>query len=275
LTTAVVNDLRAKITMQQIINMLREMGFGQYEARAYLALLQQSNITGYELAKNSGIPGSKIYAVLNKLVAKELIIPVNTNPKKYLPLPPEEIFSRFKQEYLQTVNSLTKKLNRIYSEDEIASSHIWNLTEHKVIMDKLRDCIAEATDKIYLSIWDEELDEIAPALGKAQQNGAAISIVHFGKKSLGLGTEYYHGGEHHIRLARGGRRVTLIIDDCKVILANFREDDSCDAAWTANSSLVLLAKDYIIHDIYTIRIQEKFGKDADDIFGTDWDSNHE
>jgi hypothetical protein len=30
--------------------------------------------------------------------------------------------------------------------------------------------------------------------------------------------------------------------------------------------LVLLAKDYIIHDIYTIRMAEKFGQAANEIF---------
>ncbi|MBN2416384.1 TrmB family transcriptional regulator [bacterium] len=252
--------------MQQIISLLQELGFSQYEAQAYFALLQQSNVTGYELAKNSGIPASKIYPTLNKLVDKDVVVVVSANPKKYLPKPPDEILSRFRNDYLGTVDSLSDKLNKVYSEDALLTSHIWNLTDYPVIIEKLREFVDEADATVYLSVWDEELDAISDTLGAAAARGVDITTVHFGAKRLGIGKEYHHGGEHYIRLERGGRRITLIIDDDRVILAHFRNDGSCDAVWTANSSLVLLAKDYITHDIYTIRIHEQFGEKAEKLF---------
>ena len=56
------------------------------------------------------------------------------------------------------------------------------------------------------------------------------------------------------------------VDEQQVILGHFLEDGTSNAAWTTNKGLVLLAKDYIIHDIYTIRIAEKFGDEANAIF---------
>lgn len=245
---------------------MQNIGFTQYESQVYLALLQQSHITGYELAKISSVPASKIYQILNKLTDKEMILAIDSDPKKYVPLPPEEILSRYKNDYLQTMDSLNEKLSHLYAQDEASESYIWNLSGRNKIIRKLTDFISEAREHLYLSVWDEEIDEIREALLQVEGSGVKLSVVHFGKKILGKGDEYIHGNEHQIRIERGGRRIALIVDDKKVVLGHFLKDGSSTAAWTANKGLVLLAKDYIIHDIYSIRMLKKFGKEAEDIF---------
>ncbi len=245
---------------------MQNIGFTQYESQVYLALLQQSHISGYELAKISGVPASKIYQILNKLTDKEMILAIDTDPKKYVPLPPEEILSRYKNDYLQTMDSLNEKLSHLYAQDEASESYIWNLSGRSEIIRKLTEFILEAREHLYLSVWDEEVEEISEALLQADAAGVDLTIVHFGKKELGKGKEYRHGNEHQIRIERGGRRIALIIDDKKVVLGHFLKDGSSSAAWTANKGLVLLAKDYIIHDIYSIRVIQKYGQEAEDIF---------
>ncbi len=252
--------------MKKIISLMQNIGFTQYESQVYLALLQQSNVTGYELAKICGVPASKIYQILNKLTPKEVVLAIDSDPVKYAPLPPDVILSRIKDDYLQTLNQLDDKLENVYSQEDFSNNFIWHLSERAAIIRKVIEFIDSAADHLFLSVWDEEVDEITKALSDAQQRGVKITIVHFGKKLLGLGNEYQHGGEHRIRIERGGRRIALIVDNKKVILGHFQEDGSCNAAWTANKVLVLLAKDYIIHDIYTIRIVQKYGEEAMDIF---------
>jgi len=245
---------------------MQNIGFTQYESQVYLALVQQSHLTGYELAKLSGVPASKIYQVLNKLTDKEMILAIDSDPKKYVPLPPEEILSRYKNDYLQTMDSLNEKLSHLYARDEASESYIWNLSGRNEIIRKLTEFISEAKEHLYLSVWDEEVEEISEALLQAEASGVALTIVHFGKKELGKGKEYRHGNEHQIRIERGGRRIALIVDDNKVVLGHFLKDSSSTAAWTSNKGLVLLAKDYIIHDIYSIRVIQKYGQEAEDIF---------
>jgi sugar-specific transcriptional regulator TrmB len=252
--------------MQKIISLMQSIGFTQYESQVYLALLKQSNVTGYELAKLSGVPASKIYPILNRLINKEVIQAIDTEPKKYIPQPPHEILSRLRSDYSSAFDILDERLEHIYSEEEAANDHIWNISGHKIIIRKVIDFINECKEKLYLSVWDEELDEISEALLFAMDRGVKISIVHFGNKLLGIENEYKHGREHSIRIERGGRRIALIVDDKKVILGHFSEDGSSNAAWTINKGLVLLAKDYIIHDIYSIRIVQKYGDEAMTIF---------
>ncbi len=252
--------------MNQILDWMQSLGFSQYEAKVYLALLQQPDVTGYELAKNSGVPASKIYAILNKLIAREVVQAIDSEPKKYIPQPPDDILSRMRGDYLETIDLLSEKLDQLYNHSDTSDDHIWNLTGRNSILRRILDFINEARDHLYLSVWDEEVDEIASCLQKAHRRGVQISIVHFGQRLLGIGNEFKHGREHQIRIQRGGRRIVLIVDDKKVILGHFSEDGSNTAAWTTNKGLVLLAKDYIIHDIYSILTVQKFGEDAMEIF---------
>lgn len=252
--------------MKKLINQLQNLNFTQYESRAYLSLLEQGNITGYELAKNSGIPASKIYQVLNKLMEKEVIIAVDSEPVKYTPLPPNEVLSRLKGDYLDTVNDLDSKLDEIYNKQKLSNNYIWNISGRETILRRVCEFIAEAKKQIFLSVWDEEVEEIKEALIAANTQNIKISIVHYGENKLGIGTEFKHGREHQIRQQRGERRLAMEVDEEKVILCHFHDSGDSDAVWTTNKGLILLAKDYIIHDIYTIRIAEKFGEAANEIF---------
>ncbi|MCK5032614.1 MAG: TrmB family transcriptional regulator [Calditrichia bacterium] len=252
--------------MKKLISQLQNLNFTQYESRAYLSLLQQGNISGYELAKNSGIPASKIYQVLNKLMEKEVIIALDSEPVKYTPLPPNEVLSRLKGDYLNTVNNLDSKLDEIYTKQHLSNNYIWNISGRETILRRVCDFINQSIKQIYLSVWDEEVEEIQSALMEADRRNTKLSIVHYGENLLGIGTEFKHGREHQIRQQRGERRLAMEIDEEKVILCHFHENGDSNAIWTTNKGLILLAKDYIIHDIYTIRMAEKFGDAANEIF---------
>ncbi len=251
---------------KKILQNLQNIDFTQYESKAYLSLLQQDQVSGYELAKNSGIPASKIYQVLNKLLAKEVIVALDTEPVKYAPIPPDQVLGRYKNAYLNNIDSLYANLDEIYKKHHHADNYIWNITGREAIFNRVNEFIELAMSSIHLSVWDEEVEEIKQSLAEAAKRNVRLHIVHFGETHLGFGNEYRHGREHQIRQDRGARRISLEVDEEKVILGHFLEDGSSNAAWTTNKGLVLLAKDYIIHDIYTIRIAEKFGDAANQIF---------
>jgi len=252
--------------MKKILNHLQHLDFSQYESKAYLALLKQGQVTGYELAKNSGIPASKIYAVLSKLLEKEVILALDSEPVRYTPIPPDDIISRFQGNYQRTFDALSSGLNEVYKNESVDDNYIWNLSGRAEIMRRIIEFIKNANKSIYLSVWDEEVEEIHGSLRDTSERGVKMSIVHFGEMHLGVGEEFRHGREHQIRQQRGARRIALEVDGEKVILAHFMENGGSDAFWTNNKGVVLLTRDYIIHDIYTIRMAEKFGDDALEIF---------
>jgi sugar-specific transcriptional regulator TrmB len=252
--------------LKNILQNFQNINFTQYEAKAYLSLLQHDQVSGYELAKNSGIPASKIYQVLNKLLQREIIVALDTDPVKYAPIPPDQVISKYRNDYLHNIDSLKSGLDEIYNQHQHTDNYIWNISGRQAILNRVNEFISAAQNSIHLSVWDEEVTEIRHTLKDAAERDVRLHVVHYGQIKLGYGEEYRHGREHQIRQERGARRIALEVDEQKVILGHFIDDGSSNAAWTTNKGLVLLAKDYIIHDIYTIRIAEKFGEAANQIF---------
>ena len=59
---------------EKILETLNEFGFSKYEAKAYLALLQKSDISAYEISKMSTVAKSKIYERVKKINSKSLAV---------------------------------------------------------------------------------------------------------------------------------------------------------------------------------------------------------
>jgi HTH-type transcriptional regulator, sugar sensing transcriptional regulator len=49
---------------------LTALGFTEYEAKVYLALLREHPATGYQLGKQAGIPRPMVYEALGRLHAR-------------------------------------------------------------------------------------------------------------------------------------------------------------------------------------------------------------
>ena len=150
--------------MKELINALQELNFTLYESKAYLALLQNPETTGYEIAKNSGIPASKIYQVLNKLPHKEIIVALDSEPTRYAPIPPHEILSQMRTLYKHVLDKLQKGLTQLYQSESRQDNYIWNLSGRQAIIYRIIEFIEKAERHIYLSIWDEEVDALEESL---------------------------------------------------------------------------------------------------------------
>ena len=61
------------MVVNSIISRLIKIGFSEYEAKAYTGLLKTNPVSAYELSKISGIPSSKIYQVIAKLIERGVV----------------------------------------------------------------------------------------------------------------------------------------------------------------------------------------------------------
>lgn len=252
--------------MQPLIDKLKNLGFYEYEAKVYIGLLSNPVSTGYELAKTSGVPASKIYATLQKLLAKNVVSLLTGEPQKYIAHNPEEILSRYRQNYDSLFDSLEKDFSN-FKIDDHSSQIIWNLNSREEIFRFFREQLESCDTELLMSVWETELEEIEEDLEKSDNCGKNANIVIFGEKKLNFGNVYHHGRENLILRERGQRRMNAVFDNKHVLIAHFTPEGASSAVFTSNPSLVLLARDYIIHDIYTIKIAQKYGKEAQDLFG--------
>jgi sugar-specific transcriptional regulator TrmB len=233
------------MTASQITENLARFGFSTYETKAYIALLNKNPVTGYELAKNSRIPPSKIYEVLNKLLSKSMVIPTQTHPIKYIPQDVTLFLKNIKDETSRAIETLEKTLPQGRTD---VSHYIWQVPDRGDLMHKAKSLVEESRREILISGWPTELRELAPALEKKRR--VNVAAVVYGDLSLQIGAVYCHTITHIKRSEKGGREFTLVTDNSNLLQAIIPGPRSITGVWTTNETLVDVAKDFILHDIY-------------------------
>jgi HTH-type transcriptional regulator, sugar sensing transcriptional regulator len=257
--------------MDHLLPSFTKLGLTTFETRAYVSLLHKGNVTGYELSKASGIPSSKIYSVLNHLVTRNLVIPLESHPVRYLPRAPGEMIELLAKEFGETFSFLRKNLGRLHlrpDRDEVVAR---NILGKKEIFRKTRELIREAKHTLYLALWKEEWRYIQAAIKMAHHRGIRIYVVAYGPVPVRIGKIYQHDPSDLPFRERKERRFVLVSDDQKALFANLSQEDSEKAVWTENRGLVLLVRDFIIHEIYIVKIREAFPREIAKAFGLNWE----
>ncbi|KPV54233.1 hypothetical protein SE17_05000 [Kouleothrix aurantiaca] len=89
-----------------VTELLQQVGLNKYEAEAYAALVLHGPLTGYELGKKSGVPLSRSYEILERLIAQGLALQQPDDPPRYRAEPPEQFVARTRAATLTTLDAL-------------------------------------------------------------------------------------------------------------------------------------------------------------------------
>lgn len=241
--------------MHRTIQLIQQLGFSAYEAKAYTALLACQPASAYELAKQAAIPSSKIYETVNRLVARGIFRPMHASDdqtQEYAALTVKDFLGQIRERTLSQVDELLPLLDKITTRPD--DDLIWPLQHEEQVRDKVIEMIGETRNTLLLSLWPQELDWIIQDLQAAEKRGAQIAMVHFGKPDRFIGATYHHPVEKTLYEEKGGRGLTLVSDSNLVVIANFSSDSSVDGAWSRNQSFVTVAEDYIKHDVYITKV---------------------
>jgi HTH-type transcriptional regulator, sugar sensing transcriptional regulator len=249
-----------------ILKILQDLNFNEYEAKAYLALLEKSPLSGYAVSLNSGVPRSKIYEVLGAMVSRGDIIVSQESTPVYIPIPPSELIAHRKQRAEQ-VFTLAQEALEQYTASKQNRDSIWNISGHESIMSRIKDGIKKAKYRILLEIWGEDAQELKEDLQKAFRNGVEILIVAYGKIDFDFAQVYRHDMSEQITAEYGGRWVVFSADDQEVVAGIISLGNESRAAWTMHPGLVMPITEVIIHDMYIMEILHEFRGQLEEKFG--------
>jgi sugar-specific transcriptional regulator TrmB len=250
----------------RILNHLKGLGLTEYEGKAYLTLLKESPSTAYELGRNSGIPTSKIYHVLEKLSGKGIVSVVDDGKiKRYIPMNPDDLLHNHKTMTERIVHSLGKDLNRIHQRLEFPS--MWNITEYDHLVEKVKDMTKAAKKTMLLSIWNDEFELIEENIRGAVQRGVKTVVLHFGQSKSRVCQIYQHPIEGTVYLEKGGRSIIASIDSAEMLMGTIFKYGRIHGVWSKNRGFAIMAEDYIKHDIYMMKIIRRFDRSLQEKFG--------
>lgn len=241
---------------QRAISALEQVGFSTYEARVYLGLLQQNPVTGYQLSKLSGVPRSRVYETLERLVAKGYAVALQREPAEYSPLPTHELVGHLQEEFDGTLSKLETELKKISTAQVMDS--MWNLRGREDILRRARRMIVQAEESIYLVGWDTTIQELRPELEAADRRGIRIVLISCGESTLAVGRHYHHAFEAEL-VQQCDTSLNVVVDGMEALVGQTEPAETCQAAWSHSPALVLVTEEYIRHEVYLHKIIERFG----------------
>jgi sugar-specific transcriptional regulator TrmB len=248
--------------MDDLIERFEEIGFSKNEAKTYITLLKEPAINGYEISKKSGVPRSMVYAVIAKLVAKEAITELRTEPPTYTPVPVKELVMNRKRQTEETLTYLEEELQVIEKPVEVnVIKHIEGRTQIIHAMQKL---MKASNEEIWLSAWEEELEDLRSSAEELGNKGIEMySLLFTNVETSSFGNAFYHRQyTASVEKNRMSQRLTIIIqDNQEVLIAGFVDGQIPQAIQTTEPMLVLLAKEYIRHDMMMKVVTDKLGND--------------
>ena len=244
--------------MPALLERLREIGLGDYEAKLYLALVKRHPATGYELARSSGVPSSKVYEVLGRLQEKDLVFVTDGGGrgKRYVPVDPEEFIDRYRVRVDRALDGLRDELEAIGADEPVG--YIWNLHGRAPLLERTTHLVERAEQTLLISGWDEELAEVAAAIAAAHRRKVRVAVIDYGTLTLEASAVYPHPIKDTIHGEKGGRGLTVCTDGRVALLGLVQDDGGANGAWSRNRAFVAAAEDYLKHDIYVQKIVGRF-----------------
>jgi len=246
------------------IDRLMKIGFSEYEAKAYVALLRESPVTGYQLSKLSGVPRSMIYEVLGKLTARGAAMTLRTGRStKYAPIPAAEFLDQLHREHEELTASLKDDLATLTSASDL--EYVWNIEGHENIMAKAMEMLDRAKARVYLAILPATFPALQPTLDGAIQRGVRVVVYTTSDLDLPGGQVVVaHVSEETLSQA-GGLGLILVIDGEEVLVGEWLTATQARASWTSSPLLVFVAEHHLRTDLYLPQILALLGDRALDI----------
>lgn len=258
--------------MEDVISQLKDVGMSGYEAKAYLALLQAGTpVNGYEVAKRSGVPRSTVYETLSKLVARGAAFEVRDGSSNgstaYLALPAESLLSRLRRQFDTRMAALSTSLPEVVAPVDASLMH--NIRGRPNVIERARGLIDSATEDLFVSIWPVDAESLLDNMERAAQRGVEVFVMSFGALGRSIGYTYEHQfSSDEVVLERTGVRLFTICPDRRSVLIGGAFEGDMWAMWSDDPALVLVAAEYVRHDIAMQVLVERMGADAVKAF---WD----
>ena len=91
--------------MESVVEKLKRVGLSEYEAKAYVALLNTHLCTATQVSEKSGVPRTKIYSVLEQLKQKGWVRIYSGVPLLFRAVDPLTVFEQIKEDYTRFLDA--------------------------------------------------------------------------------------------------------------------------------------------------------------------------
>ncbi|MGE4327952.1 MAG: TrmB family transcriptional regulator sugar-binding domain-containing protein, partial [Pseudodonghicola sp.] len=177
------------------------------------------------------------------------ILKAQEEPARYLARPWAEVSSHLLARLGSAAETVEAELDKLQRPESPRA--IWTLPDREAVLDTARGFLSEARESIFASVWDDEMEALAPTLEAAAQRGARVHVAIYGETRLAAAQGYdltACGRSAMDRLA-GRRLMTLVADGAQALVAELHPDGGVEAIRTDAPVIGLLVAEYVKADV--------------------------
>ena len=228
----------------ETIEILISFGLTRQEANIYMILFAEGELNGYEVSKLTGISRSNSYNALAGLVEKGAAYVIEGNAILYTPVNIEE-FCENKIRYMQ--KSKNKLINSIPERRKESDGYI-TIKSEKHIVDKMKNMLLAAKERVYLSLSNTRLEEVLPEIEDLRNKGIKIVIITNPPYQF-EGAKVYHSDKKN-------DQIRLIVDSRDVLTGLIRDVNNSTCLYSSNNNLVEVFKEALANEIKILEINK-------------------
>ena len=234
--------------MADVVALLQQLGFTEYEARAYLALLQRNPLNGYELAKVSGLPRANIYAVLQKLEERGAVVRIETpDGSRYAPVAPTELTQRIASRFHNVLGAAQQALADLATPAD--PEYVWNIRGYAPLLDHAQALLDATQQRLLVAVGRQEASALAEEVARAAQRGVEVVTLCLDECPQECGNCHGTICRHCAVLGTEQRWLVLVADDAEMVAGEIGPHDEVLAVRTRQQLQVDLASWYIRHSM--------------------------
>jgi sugar-specific transcriptional regulator TrmB len=168
--------------MEEKINLLKDLGFTEYEAKIYLALLYLKKADTRTIAKETKIPQTKAYQVAKKLIERGFLKIVAGHPIMFEVVEPSIAFSKPLEELEKKSENarkiITEMQETFQKTQKLGEEEIATYMNFEVLKEELKKLDKLAKNEICIYSRFERVEEdLVESLEKAVKRKVNIKVV--------------------------------------------------------------------------------------------------
>ena len=241
-----------------MVEKLSMFGLSRQEATIYLCLLQNGDLTGYEVAKMTGISRSNIYNGLTTLVEHGAAYVMEGVPNKYTAVSLQE----FSENYIRYLQKVKDDLILNQPKKIINTERYITIEGERHICDKIHNMLLSSDKRVYFSAVSAFLEKWQGEIRTLIKRDIKIVLI---SDRLPQGLEQEEGivfyplpaqKENENDFWDRKKQVRLIIDSEYVLTGEIcgRDNDTC--LYSEQKNFVAIIKDAMRNEIELIKISQ-------------------
>jgi len=230
-----------------LITALMETGLTRHEARLYMLLSVDGAMSGYEAAKLTGMSRSNAYIALSGLTDKGGALRIEGDVQRYEAVPVHE-YATNKRRYFDQVLQIVESEMPV---PRSAAEPYLTIRGRRHIVDKMKNMIDHAAERVYISAPTAELRQVLPELAALRDRGGKVVIIAPAPFSFPGAIVHHHD--------RGDAQVRLIVDSSEILTGEIGSHAEATCLYSRHEVMVSLFKEAMKNEIRLIEMKKGQG----------------